>query len=84
MDIATMTQFFKCCSIINISILVISSLIIMTSDLGYNTLTKFGFWEGSKETHKQTMYSLIGNYKILIILFNVVPYFTLCCCISNG
>ena len=83
MDIATMTQFFKCCSIINISILVISSLIIMTSDLGYNIHTKLGIWEGSKETHKQLMYSLLGNYKILIIIFNVVPYFALCCCIGN-
>ena len=83
METATMIHFFKCCSIINISILVISSLIIMTSDLGYNIHTKLGIWEGSKETHKQLMYSLLGNYKILIIVFNVVPYFALCCCISN-
>ena len=84
MDIATMIQFFKYSSIINISILAISSLIIMKSDLGYNMHTKLGLWEGSKEAHKQSMYSLIGNYKILIIIFNVVPYFALCCCISNG
>ena len=84
MDIATMIQFFKYSSIINISILAISSLIIMKSDLGYNMHTKLGLWEGSKEAHKQSMYSLIGNYKILIIIFNVVPYFVLCCCISNG
>ena len=84
MDIATMIQFFKCSSIINISILAISSLIIMKSDLGYNMHTKLGIWEGSREAHKQSMYSLIGNYKILIIIFNVVPYFVLCCCISNG
>ena len=77
MDIATMTQFFKCCSIINISILAISSLLIMTSDLGYNIHTKLGIWEGSKEAHKQLMYSWAGNYKIIIIVFNVVPYFAL-------
>jgi len=73
MDITAITQFLKCCSIINISILLFSSLIIMTSDLGYNMHTKLGMWEGTKEA----MYSLIGNYKILIIVFNVVPYFTL-------
>ena len=84
MDIPTMIQFFKCSSIINISILIISSLIIMTSDFGYNMHTKLGIWEGSKEAHKQSMYSLIGNYKILVIIFNVVPYFVLCCCINNG
>ena len=81
MDIAMMIEFFKCCSIINISILVISSVIIMTSDLGYNVHTRLGFWEGSKEEHKQVMYSMIGNYKMLIIIFNVVPYFALGCCV---
>ena len=81
MDIATMTQFFKCCSIINISILVISSIMIMSSDLAYNMHTKLGVWEGSKEAHKQSAYKILGNYKILTIVFNAVPYFALCCCI---
>ena len=44
---------------------------------------QLGFWEGSKEAHKQSMYSILGNYKMLIIIFNVVPYFALYCCISN-
>ena len=80
MDIATMTEFFKCCSIINFSILLISAIIIiMTKDLIYNVHRKLGYWEGSKEAHKQSMYSLLGNYKILIMVFNVVPYFALCC-----
>ena len=62
MDIATMTEFFKCCSIINISIFTISSIIIMTTDLGYSVHTKLGLWEGSKEAHKQSMYSILGNF----------------------
>ena len=78
MDIAIMTEFFKYCSIINISILIVFSLMIMTSDFVYNIHTKLGAWEGSKEAHKQLMYSFFGNYKIIIIAFNVVPYFTLC------
>ena len=77
MDTATMIQFFKYCSIINISILMVSSLMIMTSDFVYNIHTKLGFWEGSKEAHKQLMYSWAANYKIVIIVFNVVPYFAL-------
>ena len=81
MDITTMTEFFKCCSIINISILAISTIVLMTSDLAYNLHTKVGIWSGSKEEHKQQMYSIIGNYKILIFVFNVVPYFALRCCI---
>ena len=70
--------FYK---ILLISILLVSSLIIMTSDLAYNMHTKLGAWEGSREAHKQSMYSLLGNYKMLIFIFNVVPYFALCCCI---
>ena len=85
MDIATMTDFFKCCSIINFSILLIASImIIMTKDFTYNVHSKLGVWEGSKEAHKQSMYSILGNYKMFIIIFNVVPYFALSCCISNN
>jgi len=80
MDIATMTEFFKYCSIINISILAISAIVLMTSDLAYNVHTKLGVWTGSKEDHKKLVYSIIGNYKILITVFNIVPYFALCCC----
>ena len=78
MDIATLTEFFKYCTIINVAILLIST-ITMRTDLIYNVHTKFGIWEGSKEAHKQLGYSVLGNYKILIMIFNAVPYFTLCC-----
>ena len=80
MDIATLTEFFKYCTIINVAILLIST-ITMRTDLIYNVHTKFGIWEGSKEAHKQLGYSVLGNYKILIMIFNAVPYFALCCCI---
>ena len=80
MDIATLTEFFKYCTIINVAILLIS-IITMASDFAYNVHTKLGVWEGSKEAHKQLGYSILGNYKILTIVFNAVPYFALCCCI---
>ena len=78
MDIATLTEFLKYCTIINFLFLLIST-IIMRTDLIYNVHTKFGIWEGSKEAHKQLGYSILGNYKILIMIFNAVPYFALCC-----
>ena len=78
MDIATLTEFFKYCTIINFAFLLIST-ITMRTDLIYNVHTKFGIWEGSKEAHKQLGYSVLGNYKILIMIFNAVPYFALCC-----
>ena len=74
MDITTLTDFFKYCTIINFSILLIST-ITMRTDLIYNVHTKYGIWEGSKEAHKQLGYSILGNYKILTIIFNAVPYF---------
>ena len=80
MDITTLMDFFKYCTIINIATLLISA-ITMRTDLIYNVHTKYGFWEGSKEAHKQLGYSILGNYKILTIVFNAVPYFALCCCI---
>ena len=80
MDITTLTEFFKYCTIINFVILLIST-IMMASDFAYNVHTKLGVWEGSKEAHKQLGYSILGNYKILTIIFNAVPYFALCCCI---
>ena len=80
MDIATLTEFFKYCTIINVAILLIS-IITMASDFAYNVHTKLGIWEGSKEAHKQSAYKILGNYKILTIVFNAVPYFALCCCI---
>ena len=80
MDIATLTEFFKYCTIINVAILLIS-IITVASDFAYNMHTKLGVWEGSKEAHKQLGYSILGNYKILTIIFNAVPYFALCCCI---
>ena len=80
MDIATLTEFLKYCTIINCSFLLIST-ITMRTDLIYNVQTKFGIWEGSKEAHKQSGYSILGNYKILVMIFNAVPYFVLSYCI---
>ena len=80
MDIATLTEFLKYCTIINFAFLFIST-ITMRTDLIYNVHTKFGIWEGSKEAHKQLGYSILGNYKILVMIFNAVPYFVLSYCI---
>ena len=84
MDTATMIQFFKCCSIINVSILIISSIVwSLFSDFTYNVNNKLFSLGLSKEEHNQIIYKTIGYYKIVIIVFNVVPYFALYCCISN-
>ena len=83
MDIATMTQFFKYCSIINVSMLIISAIIWSRFPGVYNIHNKFYSLGLGKEEHNQIIYKTLGYYKIVIIVFNVVPYFALCCCISN-
>ena len=70
MDILILKEFFKYCTIINVSLLVISTITLPT-DLPYSLHTKFGLWEGSKVAHKQLCFSILGQYKILIIIFNV-------------
>ena len=78
MDTATMIQFFKCCSIINVSILIISSIILLLfPGFAYNVNNKLFSLGLSKEEHNQIIYKTIGYYKIVIIVFNVVPYFAL-------
>ena len=78
MDTATMIQFFKCCSIINVSMLIISSIVWgLFPDFTYNVNNKLFSLGLSKEGHNQIIYKTIGYYKIIIIVFNVVPYFAL-------
>jgi hypothetical protein len=78
MDLETVTIFFKYCTIINFILLLMSTIMLRTP-LVYNIHTKFGIWEGSRKAHKQLGYSMLGNYKILTIIFNAVPYLVLCC-----
>ena len=78
MDIDATMEFFKWCSIINFSILAISTLTFaLLPDFTYNVHSKI-YSLGSKVEHSQIIYALFGNYKIIIIIFNVVPYFALC------
>ena len=62
-------------------ILLLISIITVASDFAYNMHTKLGVWEGSKEAYKQSNYSFLGNYKMLILVFNLVPYLALFFCI---
>ena len=76
MNLDIMTDFFKWCSILNGSIIIISLIIFMfSSDFSYkNNKWLFG---GSKEDFKKTIYTVLLCYKMLVIVFNIVPYFVL-------
>ena len=75
----TITQtilFFKWMSIINITILLLSTLlVIIFNEFIINIHSKLLDLPPSKVN--EMAYNLLGEYKILIITFNIVPYFAL-------
>ncbi len=76
MDIDQVKEFLMWCSIINISLLTISGLMmICLGGLAYRIHSKlFGI---SREAFNVMLYSFLGAYKILVIMFNVVPWIAL-------
>lgn len=75
MDIHTLTIFFKWCCIINGSILAIWTLAAMTvPDLVYRTQSAFPI---PRETFNVVFYSFIGLFKIIFLVFNLVPFIAL-------
>jgi len=73
MDIQTLTRFFMWCTIINGALLIFSVMIsIAIPDLVYRMQSKF--FTISRETFNVVFYSFLGLFKIVFLVFNVVPY----------
>ena len=69
-------DFFKWCSIINVSIIIVSVLIFsLFSDFSYNNNKKL--FTGDKKEFKKTIYVILLCYKMIVIIFNIVPYIVL-------
>ncbi len=76
MDINTIRTFLMWCTIINGGILVGASLFfIFARDLAYSVHIRL--FNVSRETVNTMYYSFIELYKMLWILFNLVPYIAL-------
>ena len=76
MQIDIAIDFFKYCSIINGVIIIISFIVFaFGSDFSYNN-NKWLF-SGSKEEFKKTIYTVLLSYKMVVIVFNIVPYVAL-------
>ena len=76
MDIQTLTTFFMWCTILNVALLLFSSLMcICAADWAYGIHNKW--FSISRETFNVAIYSFLGLYKVLVIVFNVVPYIAL-------
>jgi len=76
MNIETLTVFLGWCSVINIGMLTITAilLIIMKGPISHLHSKMFGV---SETEIISEYFKYLGNYKIGIIIFNIVPYIAL-------
>ncbi len=76
MDLGTLTTFFMWCTIVNGGLLLLWSVFLLFApDLTYRTQS--GFVPIPRETWNVVMYSFLGLFKVIYIVFNVVPYVAL-------
>ncbi|TNG02531.1 MAG: hypothetical protein EP297_00995 [Gammaproteobacteria bacterium] len=76
MDIQMLTSFFMWCTIINGSMFVVSSiLLILAPDFVYRMQSKW--FPISREAFNVAIYSFLGLFKIVFLVFNVTPYMAL-------
>ena len=76
MALEQLTDLFKWMTIINIGLLVLSSVLVMV--LKNFICTMHGKLFGIKEDNVATVvYGYLGMFKVLVIVFNLVPYISL-------
>ncbi len=76
MDIQTLTAFFMWCTIINAGILVLWSVFfVFAPDFVYRIQSKW--FPIPRETFNVAIYSFLGLFKVVFIVFNLVPYVVL-------
>jgi hypothetical protein len=76
MDIRMLTGFFMWCTIINGALLVLwTGMCMAAPDLVYRTQSKW--FPISRATYDVIMYAFLGLFKIIWLVFNVIPYFAL-------
>ena len=76
MDIRMLTGFFMWCTIINGALLVLwTGMCITAPDLVYRTQSKW--FPIPRATYDVIMYAFLGLFKIIWLVFNVIPYFAL-------
>ena len=76
MDIQTLTTFFMWCTIMNGALLLLwTTLLIVAPDLVYRTQSIW--FPIPRETFTVVIYSFLGLFKIVFLVFNVIPYVAL-------
>ena len=76
MDIQTVTTFFMWCTILNLGFLILTSIVcIFFADFSYRMNNRF--FSISREAFNVLLVSFIGLFKIVVIVFSVIPYIAL-------
>lgn len=76
MNIAQLTDFFFWCSALNGGLLCVWILLMMFApDLVYRT--QYRWFPLQRDVFAETMYRFLGLYKLLFLMFNLVPWVAL-------
>ncbi len=76
MDLQTLTTFFMWCTIINAGLLILWTVFcVFAADFVYRMHSKW--FPIPRETFNVVIYSFLGLFKIVFLVFNVVPYVAL-------
>ena len=76
MDIQALTRFFMWCTIMNGALLLLwTTMCILAPGFVYRTQSKW--FPIPRETFNVVIYSFLGLFKIVFLVFNLVPYVAL-------
>jgi len=77
MDLATVRAFFLWCTVLNGALLGLSVVIVTCAgDWVYHMHDKW--FSLSRDAFTVVLYAFLGGFKVLVLVFNVVPYVALC------
>ena len=76
MDLRTLTSFFMWCTIINGAFLVFwATMCILVPDVVYRTQHRW--FPIPRETFIVVIYAFLGLFKLIFLVFNLIPYVAL-------
>ncbi len=76
MNFETIIEFFKWCSIINLLIIIIS-VIVFSLFSSFSYKNNKNLFSGNEIEFKKTIYAILLFYIVIVIVFNIVPFFVL-------
>lgn len=76
MNVQMITDFFMWCTIIDAALLILATLMCTcANNFVYSVHSKF--FPMPKEDFNKIIYSFLGRFKVLFLIFNLVPYLAL-------